>query len=100
MINEKDSHLATLFGVIAGLQTMHPDPTVNLSGKILNMHLAGLLVELLGEEKGLALIDTTVKAIAPRLEQFGMTAVSGKVAHEARKTTKDLLQGLRAKGLL
>jgi hypothetical protein len=87
--------------VIAGLQAMHPDPTVNASGEMLNGCICEMLNEILGEPAAAELMEAVIAELGPQLEsQFGIKIVTmSSLAKQAETLTDDLVAKLRKGGL-
>ncbi len=87
--------------IIAGLQAMHPDETVNKSAEMLNGCLCEMLFEIMGEAEGGALMEAAIAALAPDLEKhFGIKIMStATLNRQAAAMTDDLIAKLRKEGL-
>lgn len=93
--------LEGLIAAIAGLIAVHPDPTVNATGELMNGCLSSLLGDILGEEQSGLLFEDAIAAVSPVLEsQFGLKVVTTAMLNKsAAAETDDLLTRLRKGGL-
>jgi len=86
--------------IIAGLQAMHPDETVNKSAAMLNGCICQMVFEILGETEGGALMEAAIASVAPDLEKhFGLKIMSTATLNkQAAAMTDDLITKLRKEG--
>jgi len=93
--------MAHAIAALAGLQALHPDPTVNHSAEMLNGCICQLVEELIGHPAADALFEAALADVAPTLEdRFGIRVVQmSTLNRQAAVLTDDLITKLRREGL-
>jgi hypothetical protein len=93
--------MAHAIAILAGLQVMHPDETVNKSAAMLNGCICQMVFEILGETEGAALMEAAIASVAPDLEKhFGVRVLQMSTLNkQAAAMTDDLITKLRKEGL-
>jgi hypothetical protein len=93
--------MAHAIAILAGLQVMHPDPTVNQAAEALNGCICHMVEELIGRPAAEAMFAAALADVAPALEEhFGVRVLQMSTLNkQAAAMTDDLITKLRKEGL-